>query len=274
MMLLRSAVAAFGVLAATPAAAHDFWLVPQAFEMSEPGVMPVGFMVGHAGDVNPWNLQWDRVVALRAHGGGTVTDLQPHLVPVTRLAAGHARVPLRTPGTHVVAFESHHSFSDLEAKKFNDYAEKEGLTAVLEARAASGAEDENGRELYSRRSKILLQVGKEATDDALAPLGHSLEIVPERNPYALGDDRTLPVRVLFRGAPLEGATVDIQALGTGKEPHAEAMTDAAGRASFTVPPGGAYKLNVVWGVPNLDVSRAEYETVFASLTFGYATTRP
>ena len=267
--LLAALPAAF--LAAAPAAAHDFWLVPQAFAVDGPSEVPVAFVVGHADEVSAWNLQWDRVVALRAHGGGETIDLQPRLVPVAGRIPGHARVPLTTPGTHVVAFESHHSFSDLEADKFNDYARSEGLSAILDARERAGTGEANGRELYSRRAKTLLQVGDEATDDALAPLGHTLEIVPERNPHALGDDRTLPVRVLFRGAPLPGARVDITALGTGEPAFDEAVTDADGRVAFTVPEGaGAYKLNVVWGVPNRDTRQAEFETVFSSLTFGYA----
>ena len=265
---------ALGLLAAlcatAPAAAHDFWLVPQAFVTDAPAEVPVRFVVGHASEVGAWNLQWDRVVALRAHGGGTMTDLQPRLVPVSGAMPGYVRVPLAAPGTHVVAFESHHSFSDLEAEKFNQYAEDEGLTAILDARARAGTQEESGRELYSRRAKILLQVGDEATDEATAPLGLSLEIVPERNPYALGPDRALPVRVLFRGAPLSGATVDITALGTGAEAYDKAVTDGDGRVVFEVPEGGAYKLNVVWGVPNRDTRQAEFETVFSSLTFGYA----
>ena len=264
--LLIGSTAAF--CAAAPAAAHDFWLVPQAFVVDEPGEVPVSFVVGHADEVGPWNLQWDRVVALRAHGGGTITDLQPRLVPVSRRVPGHARVPLAREGTHVVGFESHHSFSDLEADKFNDYAREEGLSLILNAREEAGAQAANGRELYSRRAKILLQVGDEATDDALAPLGHTLEIVPERNPYALADGAALPVRVLFRGRPLAGATVDITALGTGEEAYAKAVTDAEGRAAFDLSGSGAYKLNVVWGVPNRDTRQAEFETIFSSLTFG------
>ena len=267
MTLLRPAIAVLGLLAATPAAAHDFWLVPQAFSTPQEAEIQVRFIVGHADEVGPWNLQWDRVVAARLHGGGEVRDLQPRLVPTNGVVPGYVTADLREPGTHVVAFESHHSFSDLEAEKFNDYAEKEGLTAILDARADQGTGGENGRELYSRRAKVLLQVGDEATDDALAPIGHSLEIVPERNPYALSGDEALPVRILFRGEPLAGATVDIAALGTGEDPYEEQVTDADGRARFMVPEGGAYKINVIWGMPNRDTRQAEFETIFSSLTF-------
>ena len=268
--MLRTTLAALSAALVLPAAAaaHDFWLLPQAFEVEEPGEVPVRFAVGHAGDVNAWNLRWDRVVSLRLHGGGEAVDLQPHLTPTRGVIPGQARVPLATPGTYVVAFESNHSLSDLEAAKFNDYAAGEGLTAILEARERAGQTEANGRELYSRRAKALIQVGDEATDGALEAVGHSLEIVPEANPYALGDDRQLSVRVLFRGVPLAGATIDASALGTGEEPYAKTVTDEEGRARFVVPEGGAYRLNTVWGTPIPPGGAAEFETFFASLTFG------
>lgn len=273
MSLFRRLVPAVltGLCLVSPAAGHDFWLVPQSFEV-EPGEAPsevkVAFMVGHADEVNPWNLQWDRVVAVRAHGPGGAKDLSPTLSTASRLRPGTVTVAADEPGTHVVAFESNHSFSELEADKFNDYAKSEGLRAIIEAREAAGTTDESGREIYGRRAKVLLQVGSEATDHAMTALGHTLEIVPEANPYALSEDRRLPVRVMFRGTPLEGAAIDITALGTGEEAFATEVTDADGRAVFEVPEGGAYRISTVWGVPNVNTQRAEFETMFSSLTFG------
>lgn len=266
--LLFALTGVAGATICSPAAAHDFWLFPQTFESEVLGTVQVRFLVGHADEVNSWNLQWDRVAALRAHGPDGMKDLQPAMTPARGLVPGFVALPLQTPGTHVVAFESNHSFSDLEAEKFNDYAESEGLTAILNARERAGALAENGLELYSRRAKTLIQFGDEPTDSALAPLGHTLEIVPEANPYALDEGEALPVRVLFRGAPLEGATIDITVLGAGAAPYDTKVTDADGRARFALSGGKAYKLNVVWGVPNADARRAEFETIFSSLTFG------
>lgn len=268
-MIFRPLFAGLGLLAATPAAAHDFWLQPEAFELDEPQDVQVRFLIGHASEVENWNLRWDRVVALRHHKQGAVRDLQSRLTPQNGMVPGRAEVAIEEPGTHMVAFESHHSFSDLEADRFNAYAKKEGLARVLAAREEAGTDNQNGRELYSRRAKLLLQLGDEATGNVLEPIGHSLEIVPERNPYALGADRMLPVQVLFRGRPLEGATIDITELGSGEEPYEEKVTDAEGRAAFELAAEGAYKLNVIWGFPNPDNSQAEFETIFTSLTFGY-----
>ncbi len=41
------------------------------------------------------------------------------------------------------------------------------------------------------------------------PVGLKLEIIPLANPYALKGDGLLPIKVLFEGKPVEGATIEI-----------------------------------------------------------------
>ncbi|MEO1309963.1 MAG: DUF4198 domain-containing protein [Pseudomonadota bacterium] len=265
---MKRLLAAALFCAATSASAHDFWLAPAAFQMDAPGVTRVDFSIGHASKVEPWNLQWSRVYSLRTYTAEGVADHQRSIIPKTPLAPGFARVALEAAGTHVVAFESRDSFSELEAERFNAYAEKEGLVAVLSARENAGTTDESGRETYSRRAKALVQVGDVVTDNVLEPIGQTLEIVPLRHPYALGDDRALPVRVLFRGEPLQGALIDLTDLASGDGPLQSRRTDAAGVATFEVPEAGAFKLNVIWGVSTPASDRAEFDTIFCSLTFG------
>lgn len=258
------ALAAVFAIGTAPAAAHDYWLEAERFRLSAPGEVRLNFRVGHGDDVQPATLRWDRAVGLRSHGPGGVRDQQASFA--IGAGTGLARPRLEGEGTHVIAYESHHAFSELEAAKFDKYAAEEGLGAIVAARAGKGGP---GRELYSRRAKALVQVGATPTDNATEPVGHTLEIVPELNPYALGADRKLPIRVMFRGRPLPGAQVDLTELNTGKPAIAVQKTGADGRAAFTVPERGMWKLNVIWGVPNPGNARAEYETVFASLTFGF-----
>jgi len=248
-----------------PAGAHDYWLEAQRFRLAAPGEVRLDFRVGHGDDVQPASLRWDRVVALRSYGPMGVRDQQATFA--IGAGSGSARPRLEGEGTHILAYESYQSLSELEAAKFDKYAEDEGLTAIVAARAGAGGGP--GRELYSRRAKALVQVGAKPTANATEPVGHTLEIVPELNPYALGADRKLPIRVLFRGRPLPGARVDLTELNTGAAAIAVEKTGADGRAAFNVPERGTWKLNVIWGVPNPGNPRAEYETVFASLTFGF-----
>ena len=99
------------------------------------------------------------------------------------------------------------------------------------------------------------------------PLGLTLEIVPDRNPYALRAGEELPVRVYYRGAPLPGARVTMTDLRADDRPAAVRRTDGQGRARFPMRPG-AWMLNVVWSNPSERDPRADFETIFSSLTFG------
>ncbi len=267
-MFRTLSLAAIAAAMTTPAHAHDFWLAPSDYQMEEPGAVTMDFQVGHGTEVSPWNLRWDRLVALKSYSASGSVDHQSAIVPRTGEAPGGARITLDTPGTHIVALESYHSFSDLEAEKFNEYATSEGLSDILAHREQAGSADTNGTEIYSRRGKAIIQVGADLSDLAMEPVGHTLEIVPLAHPYGLGEDRKLPVRVLFRGEPLAGALIDLTDLETGEEPMSEARTDANGEAVFTLPEEGTFKFNVIWGWPNPGNDRAEFESIFSSLTIG------
>lgn len=251
---------------APAAAAHDFWLEPEKFSAEKGEPVAVHFSIGHAGAHEPWNLQLEKVVELKSCAAAQC-KAQTDIAPNSPQGRGRALVGFETAGTHVLAFESRHSFSELDGPKFTEYAEKEGLTAILKDREKRKTEDKPGRELYSRRAKTLINVGGGEPGDVSAPVGHTLEIVPLKNPYALKAGEALTVRVLFNGAPLAGATIDFDDLTDQLDPLQSAVTDEEGDASFNIDGAGPFKLMTIWGVPLEDRRRADYETIFASLTF-------
>lgn len=256
-----------------PALAHDFWLQPQHFKVDEPHNMPIGFKVGHHYHSDDWDLQTSRVVSILHHQSKGEDDLSESLIPKTMMTPGLVTADLSKPGTHLISFESNHSVSTLSADKFNDYAENEGLLAIIAKRQADGLMQTPGIEIYSRRAKALIQVGDEFTDTALQTIGHTLEIVPLQHPYSLTEDNPLAVKVLFQGKPLVNATVDLMSLdGQDDDASKQARvvkTNSQGIASFNLPRHGNWIFNVVWGVPSQKHVNAEFETFFASMTLGF-----
>lgn len=255
------------------AAAHDFWLRPAEFEATAGAPLSVAFMIGHGTEVEPWNLRWDRLHSFTSIGPGGITDHQASV----RLAQGKtppgATVRLEGEGTHTLVTTTYYSFSDLPAPRFNEYLADEGLAAATAARTAAGTTQQPGRELYSRRAKALVQVGTTLSPEVTRPLGLTLEIVPQRHPYAADAGTRLPVTVLFRGRPLANALVDLTALDKGTEPTQGQRTDASGTATFDIPREGAWKINVIWAEPIAGRKDAEFTTIFSSLTFGYPAAR-
>lgn len=268
MMRLPVSFALLGLLAAVPAVAHDFWIDLPRHRLAAPAALDARFVIGDPATAEPWETTWQRIVALRRHGPDGVHDLLAAVRLSTATTPGGATVPAAVPGTSVIAFESNHAAIELPAGEFTTYAQDEGLALPLALRKQAGTEAAPGREIYSRRAKALIQIGPNPTADALRPVGHTLEIVPLANPYALPAGRPLVVRIHYHGQPLAGATVSLESLDNPRLPGTALITNARGEASFPIDKTGRWKLNCVWSAPITD-PRADYETIFSSLTFGY-----
>ncbi|MEM6476993.1 MAG: DUF4198 domain-containing protein [Pseudomonadota bacterium] len=265
-MRLKILFSALALAWSGAAAAHSFWLQPVEHNPNPRDEVLVEFKVGDAGDVSDWGLYWERIASLRIYGESGSRDLQQAVRTTADGEAGTALVTMRGPGTYVVAFESNPSFSDLEAERFNRYLDHEGLDAIAAHRKARGTEGQSGTELYARRAKSLIMVGESPTENVTKPIGQTLEIVPLVNPYGLANGEPLMVQVLWRGEPLAGASVNSAALDeTGKA--TTIRTDESGIASVPVARGSTTLVSVVWGVPAPNDARADYFTIFASLTF-------
>ncbi|MDQ3247166.1 MAG: DUF4198 domain-containing protein [Pseudomonadota bacterium] len=267
-MIFRFGALAFA-LVASPAIAHDFWIQPERFQAQPNAPLALTFQVGHGASRERWGLGADRIPLLRDFSRSGVRDIRADL-----RSKGSADLLTRfqSPGLHVLAMQTTYSVSELPAVRFNDYAKEEGLALVLSTRQRTRMTNKPGRERYSRRAKALIEVGaRNPASHAVAtrPLGLKLEIVPERSPYMLGNSRSLPIRVMFKGRPLPNALVKLTNLDNDARPVAVARTDRQGRTSFRIPASGQWLLNTVWGEPVAGDPKVEFDTTFSSLTFGF-----
>ena len=256
------------LVVAAPALAHDFWIQPERFQTAPGTPIAATFLVGHGEARERWGNN-DRIILLGDFFDGRRQDRRALL-----RSGGSADLitSFKEPGLHVLGLQTNYAFSELPAVRFNDYAKEEGLVTALAVRKREGKINSAGRERYSRRAKALIQVGRATPANqyyATRPIGLKLEIVPERNPYALPASRQLPVHVLYNGRRLPNATIKLTRLEADERPVAVAITDQAGRASFRVPQTGNWLLNVVWTEAVRGDSRVDFDTTFSSLTFGY-----
>ncbi|WP_188761512.1 DUF4198 domain-containing protein [Sandarakinorhabdus glacialis] len=251
---------------AAPAAAHDFWIQPDRFSASVGEAMPFTLLVGHGTARQRWGVPNDRVVRFADITAAGSTDRRGVLH--TETGDNDGSLPMTAPGTHMIVMESGPALSELPAIRFNDYLKVEGLATAIAERARTGKTGAAGREFYSRRAKTLIQVGAGTTAQVTRPTGLKLEIVPQRNPYDLKPGEALPVTILYDGRPLSGATVKLNNLDFDARPIEEKLSNAAGQASFRVPLRGHWQLNVIWTRPTSN-PKADFETVFSSLSFGF-----
>lgn len=261
---LLSAVMA-GCLAAclcgTWLTAHDFWVQPSAFTPSPEAVLPVRLFVGDYFRGEPFARRAsliERFVAVGPHGEAQIVGLEGSD------PAGYVR--LIRSGLHALAYRSRRSFTRLGAKQFEAYLAEEGLERISRERAAEGHADRAVREAFSRCAKALVQVGEIDSTAGDRPIGLELELVADKNPYALSIGEKLPVRLLYQGKPLAGALV--AAVNRNDVAGRTATrTNQDGKAVLTLDRKGLWMIRAVHMVrPDAGVE-ADWESLWASLTF-------
>ncbi len=258
-MKVSAGVAAF--FAAAPLLAHDFWIEPTTFRPAVGATVGIALRVGEGfrGDPVPRTPARILQFILVSPSGKTPIDGVPGHDP-----AGVARVS--EPGLQLVGYRSSSSKVELEAEQFEAYLKEEGLERIVALRARRGESGKPSREVYSRCAKSLLAAdgaGKSGYDRVL---GFTLELVPEKNPYAFRTGGSFPVRLLYRGRPLGGALV-VAVNREAPEKRLSARTDRKGRVSLPLAPRGAWLVKAVHMVPAPADSGADWESLWASLTF-------
>jgi uncharacterized GH25 family protein len=254
------------------ATAHDFWIQPNDYWVNPLTADAFSFQVGHGPFRQRSPIPLNRIAGFEAISmDGSKIDLRDRLQLGGQADDGH--IAFSKPGTYVLVMETDaRAQSHLPAIRFNDYLKVEGLTPALEQRERTHRMSADGSENYSRRAKALMQVGPPeagSQGQVTEPLGLTLEIVPEQNPYALPQPSTLRVRVIFEGQALAGALVKLTNLEHDEAPFEMHLTDREGRARFAMPAHDAWLLNVIWTKVLPDTRETDFETFFSSLSFGF-----
>lgn len=260
-MKRRLALFAATAMLAAPLCAHDFWIEPSTFQPAVGSTVVVRLAVGQRfrGDALPRNPALIARFVLVSDAGETLVGGRAADEP-----AGTVRV--EQPGLQLIAYRSLNSQVSLEAAKFEDYLKEEGLEAVIEARAKRGESQKPSREVFSRAAKSLLAAGGSGTTGYDRVLGLTLELVPERNPYAMKEGEDLPVRILYEGKPLAGALV-VAIAHDDREKKIAQRSDRNGRVTLRLPKRGAWLVKAVHMVPAAGDPSTDWQSIWASLTF-------
>ncbi len=256
------AVASGALLAAlglSPARAHDFWIEPSSFRPPVPSELAVALRVGQnfRGDPVPRNDRLiQRFVLFGPEGERPIGGL-PAVEPA-------GIVELRQPGLYVIGYRSGRTPVTLEAEKFEKYLAEQGLERIHALRAQRGQSARAGVEVFSRCAKAILVAGEGGPRAGFdRALGFTLELVPEGSPQKA---KEFPVRLLLEGKPLEGALV-VAMNHDEPEKKVSARTARDGQVRFRLPRSGRWLVKAVHMVPAPSETGADWESLWASLTF-------
>jgi hypothetical protein len=240
--------------------AHDLWIEPTSFSPAPGAIVGARLRVGQGllGDPVPRDPALVRELVVDDGSGRTPLVGRDGADP-----AGFLRVG--APGLLVIGYRSHPSVVELPAGKFDRYLEEEGLDAIRALRARD-ASTRAVREMFSRCAKSLVLAGAASRTRGDRVLGFTLELVAERNPYAMTAAQELPVRLTYEGRPLAGALV--VAMNQADSSQAiSARSDHDGRVRFRLARGGMWMIKAVHMIPARPGTGAEWESFWASLTF-------
>jgi uncharacterized GH25 family protein len=246
----------------TPAlAAHDMWIEPGSFRPRPGETVTIALSVGEDWNGEPVARNVPRIVRFWAEGpGGEIPVLGTHgSVPAGSFQVGQ-------PGLHVVAYRSNNAYLEQPAAEFEAHLKKEGLEAFIAERARRGESAKASRELYSRAIKSLLAAGGDSLGRLDRPLGLTLELVAETDPYRAPLGGEMVVRLLYQGEPLDGAQVEAIP-AAAPESRQVARSDPSGRIRFRLDRKGAWLVKAIHMRRAKDPAEADWESFWASLTF-------
>jgi ketosteroid isomerase-like protein len=254
--------------AASLLAAHDFWLVPNAFHGPAGAWIEVRGQTSSRFPTSESAVAAARVAEARVLGADSdavVTDLSvsgPSLLIRHRPAA---------PGQRVVAVTLRPIAVRASAAGFREYLLAEGAPEALERYAREGRlPTDSITRRYAKYAKTLVEVGEGGPRAFSRVAGHPAEFVPLMDPGTIGPGDTLPVRLLFLGSPLPRATVHAGSVEdpSGAERATTLETDADGVVRIPIDRAGLWNVRAIHVVPVEGDPSVDWDTHWVTLVFG------
>jgi len=241
------------------ARAHDFWIEPSTFRPAVGQMVSTSLRVGQEfiGEPIPRSAQFiDSFVVREGTKEKEVIGFE------NRDPAGYIRV--EQPGLAVIGYRSKANPLELDAAKFEEFLKNEGLESISAIRAQRHETAKPDRERFYRFAKSVLNTGATANwQPATQSFNYRFEIIPETNPCA---GTPLRVRLMFEGKPLAGALVTALHRDDASA-RIRIRSDKNGRVTLNLPKNGVWLIKSVQMVPAPAGTNADWESLWASLTF-------
>jgi uncharacterized GH25 family protein len=246
--------------------AHEFWLTPEKFIYKRGDNINIRLLVGENFSGDNWKGNQEKTQSLKLYYGGVSDEISGYL---GTNAGDSIQITMLDEGTCLVAFNSTNSFIELEASKFNEYLEEDGLTNALEFRKQNNEADSMGRELYQRCAKTFFQVGKKKDKTFSVVTGLPVDIIPASNPYQLKNQDSLKFKILYKNLPLTGALVKTWHRINDSTITRSYISDANGEIIFPVNTTGKWMVSTVKMERLENDPKANWQSYWGTLTWGY-----
>jgi uncharacterized GH25 family protein/ketosteroid isomerase-like protein len=260
------------LIAVGVADAHDFWLVPDAFQVAEGATVTVRGQTSSRFPTSESAVAMSRVADARVIGASDEQRITELSTSGTSLVLRHRPT---SAGQRIIAVRLAPTTLRASGPGFKRYMELEGAAALAARYERDGLlpKTDSITRRYAKYAKTLVQVGSGGTRAFARVAQHPVEFVPLSDPAALRAGDTLRVRLLYQGRALEhfhahaGVSNDV----SGGEPTDVSLeTDAQGIARVPLGRGGLWNVRTLHIVPAPAGSGVDWDSHFATLVFAVA----
>ncbi len=255
------------LLTAAFAAGHDFWLVPDAFQVAAKGQVVVRGQTSSAFPTSESAVTPDRVTEARIVGATDNERIDALSIHDRSLVLRHRP---RTPGQKIVAVSVGWRHVKETAESFRKYLVLEGAENALKHYDRTGqlpTTDIVRR--YAKYAKTVVEVGDgpRAYDRVI---GQPLEFIPLADPSAVKVPSEVRMRLVFQGKPLAGALVHAGiAPVAGNKAPADLTTTTSDGGVVIVPAGaaGLWNVRTIHVVPSPAGADANWDVHWATFVY-------
>lgn len=259
----RCLIATAGILLFSVGAsfAHDTWVTPSAYETATD--QPVTFaltsgMKFPALETGPKVERIARAGFRSAREKGDLKDLAGDK------EALRGRSTFAQAGIVTVWLEAKPKDLELTDDQVIEYLDEIHAPASIREAWSKREKGAKWTESYVKCAKTVVLVGDGGGDESWSePVGAPLEMVPLSNPVTVKAGQEFSVQLVQDGKPVPQASIAL--VPDGEKAHLFQVTDAEGRASFTLPSQGQYLLTCVLLEPTSKASI--WKSRFATFTF-------
>lgn len=245
-------------------AVYEVWLLPQKF-LYQPGEKAViTIRTGNDFSGELLDLKRDRIEKATQYYLAVSRDLKPF---VKEGVKDQLEVTVDREGTHLLTLQSTAAVNEVDAEEFNTYLKDNGLDEVYDQRTKTNTLNAPGKELHTWYSKLLLQSGAKRDGVSTKVAGFPLEIIPEKNPYALKAGEVIRFKILWQGKPLFGAKVKVWIKKDNRTGIQNIYTGQDGMIETRISSGGTWMVSVVKMIPSKN-AQADWQRYGSSLVFG------
>lgn len=240
------------VTGVSSAVAHDFWVIPDAFQVTSGGSLTLRTITGTRFATSESPVPADRIAEARLLGATPDEDerLGAFVVSGKSLVIEH-RPSGR--GERVVALSLLPSSRRMSGEDFARYLRLEGAVDLVDRYTRDGRMPSDSIVMHSvKYAKTLVEIGAGGPRAFSRAAGHPLEFIPLSDPSSVRVGETLALRVMVGDRPVSGAQVHAGRASSGTVASDKELTlfaDAAGIVYLPIARAGLWNVRTADAAP-------------------------